>query len=56
VKSRAGELAGKQILDIGCATGELSFQLAEAGAKVTGIDLNEDLLGKANCTKYKYFY
>jgi glycine/sarcosine N-methyltransferase len=47
VKSRAGELAGKQILDIGCATGELTFQLAEAGANVTGIDLNKDLLNQA---------
>ena len=47
VKSRAGELAGKQILDIGCATGELAFQLANEGAKVTGIDLNEDLLNQA---------
>jgi len=47
VKSRAGELAGKHILDIGCATGELSFQMANAGAKVTGIDLNEDLLNQA---------
>jgi 2-polyprenyl-3-methyl-5-hydroxy-6-metoxy-1,4-benzoquinol methylase len=51
VKSRAGELAGKQILDIGCAAGELAFQLAESGAKVTGIDLNEDLLGKAKTNK-----
>jgi len=47
VKKRAGELAGKQILDIGCANGELAFQLANAGAKVTGIDLNEDLLNQA---------
>jgi len=47
VKSRAGELAGKRILDIGCATGELAFQLAKEGAKVTGIDLNKDLLGQA---------
>lgn len=44
VKSRVGEMAGKQILDIGCATGELAFQMAKEGAKVTGIDLNEDLL------------
>jgi len=40
-------LYGKQILDIGCATGELSFQLAREGAQVTGIDLNEDLLTQA---------
>lgn len=47
VKSRAGEPAGKQVLDIGCATGELAFQLATNGAIVTGIDLNEDLLEQA---------
>jgi len=51
VKNRVGELAGKQILDIGCATGELAFQLTEAGAKVTGIDLNEDLLKQARENK-----
>ena len=57
VKSRAIELAGKQILDIGCATGELSFQMANAGAKVTGIDLNEDLLeqalSKTGCSDFR---
>lgn len=47
VKNRAGELTGKQILDIGCATGELAFQLVQNGAFVTGIDLNEDLLSQA---------
>jgi len=51
VKSRVGELNGENILDIGCATGELAFQLANAGAVVTGIDLNEDLLGQAKTTK-----
>jgi 2-polyprenyl-3-methyl-5-hydroxy-6-metoxy-1,4-benzoquinol methylase len=45
------ELAGKQILDIGCATGELAYQLANAGAKVTGIDLNEELLNQAKSNK-----
>jgi 2-polyprenyl-3-methyl-5-hydroxy-6-metoxy-1,4-benzoquinol methylase len=48
VKSRAGELKGKQILDIGCATGELACQLSKEGANATGIDLNEDLLQHAN--------
>ena len=51
VKNRVGELAGKQILDIGCATGELAFQLAVDGAEVTGIDLNEDLLNQAKDAK-----
>ncbi|AHW62366.1 Ubiquinone/menaquinone biosynthesis C-methylase UbiE [Draconibacterium orientale] len=47
VINKLGELPGKHILDIGCATGELSFQLAAGGAEVTGIDLNEDLLQQA---------
>lgn len=51
VKIRAGELAGKNIIDIGCATGELAFQLAQSGADVTGIDLNTGLLEQATKTK-----
>lgn len=47
VKSRVGELQGKQILDIGCASGELAFQLAKNGAKALGIDLNKELLNQA---------
>ena len=47
VKNRVGELAGKHILDIGCATGELAYQLVGTGVQVTGIDLNEDLLNQA---------
>ena len=47
VKNKVGELTGKNILDIGCATGELAFQLSKEGAKVTGIDLNENLLAQA---------
>ncbi len=47
VRNMAGELAGKSILDIGCATGELALQLAGSGAKVVGIDLNENLLQQA---------
>lgn len=51
VKEKLGELKGKQILDIGCATGELAFQLANSDATVIGIDLNEDLLNKAKENK-----
>ncbi len=47
VKSCINNLSEKQILDIGCATGELAFNLANAGANVIGIDLNEDLLKRA---------
>lgn len=45
------DLTGQQILDIGCATGELAFQLVKSGAGVTGIDLNEGLLEKAKAGK-----
>ncbi len=51
VERNCDGLAGKKILDIGCATGELAFQLATAGAEVTGIDLNEDLLQRAESEK-----
>lgn len=51
VDRNCGGLAGKKILDIGCATGELAFQLAIAGAEVTGIDLNDDLLHQAKSEK-----
>ncbi len=51
VETRLGNLAGKTILDIGCATGELAFRLAGAGAHVTAIDLNEDLLQQARLKK-----
>ncbi len=51
VETGCGSLSGKKILDIGCATGELAFELAKAGAEVTGIDLNEDLLRRAQAEK-----
>ena len=37
VKNSLGGLEEKQILDIGCATGELAFNLAMEGANVVGI-------------------
>lgn len=45
--SQAGSVAGRRLLDIGCATGELAFGLAEQGATVTAIDLNGALLARA---------
>lgn len=38
--SRAGDLKGKRVLDIGCGGGLLSEEFARAGSKVTGIDLS----------------
>ncbi|MFW5773667.1 MAG: class I SAM-dependent methyltransferase [Tangfeifania sp.] len=47
VKSQLETIRPKKILDIGCATGELSYQLAKEGAEVTGIDLNPELIAQA---------
>lgn len=38
----AGDLQGKQVLDLGCGDGALSYLLAREGACVTGVD-NEEL-------------
>lgn len=51
VRRELMELEGKRILDIGCATGELAFQLAINKAHVVGIDLNADLLEQAQKQK-----
>lgn len=51
VKKQLGQIEGAKILDIGCATGELSYHLAEQGAEVTGIDLNSDLIAQAKSSQ-----
>jgi len=47
IQHEISSLSGKKVLDIGCASGELSIKLAKNGANVTGIDLNADLLKQA---------
>ena len=37
-------VSGKQLLDLGCGTGELSIRLSEKGYHVTGVDLSGDML------------
>lgn len=44
VRSMIQSLPEKQILDIGCSTGQLSRSLAGFGSQVTGIDLNPDMI------------
>lgn len=44
---KAGGLAGKNVLDVGCGGGLLSEGMAERGATVTAIDLSEKALGVA---------
>ena len=41
---------GLNILDIGTGTGFFTFLLTEAGHRVTGIDLTEDMIAKADAT------
>lgn len=43
----ASTLQGKRILEIGCGTGSSTVALAEQGAKVTGIDIDEGALSVA---------
>ena len=39
--------AGERILDLGCGTGTLAAAIAESGARVTGIDLDANMIEKA---------
>ena len=47
VEQRAGGLADKQVIDIGCGGGILSESMALRGARVTGIDMGETPLSVA---------
>jgi len=40
----AGDVAGRSILDVGTGTGRAAFVLAEAGARVTGLDFSIEML------------
>lgn len=43
----AGDVVGKRVLDIGCASGALSEAFVELGAIVVGVDLNPRLVERA---------
>lgn len=43
-----GDVNDKIILDAGCGNGYLSVKMAKAGAKVTGIDVSENMILYAN--------
>lgn len=44
VVARAGVAPGMQVLDVACGTGNAAIQAAQAGARVTGLDLVPKLL------------
>jgi len=47
--------AGKRILDIGCGIGGPAFEMLQThGAQVTGIDLEQPLINRANADAKKY--
>lgn len=51
---RLGALAGKSVLDIGCGLGEASIYFALKGAKVTGVDLSEQMLSATQMLAKRY--
>jgi malonyl-CoA O-methyltransferase len=42
-----GDVAGLEIVDVGCGTGRHAVRLAARGAKVTGVDFSEGMLARA---------
>jgi SAM-dependent methyltransferase len=42
-----GDISGKRVLDAGCGDGYLSRKLAKLGAKVTGVELSQEMLSFA---------
>jgi trans-aconitate methyltransferase len=38
---------GEKILDLGCGTGDLTYEIAKAGSTVFGIDLSQSMIEKA---------
>ena len=42
-----GDVGGLRVLDVGCGTGRHAVRLANAGAKVTGLDFSNRMLDKA---------
>lgn len=43
----AGGVDARSVLDVGCGDGDLAFDLAQRGARVTGIDASPEMIGAA---------
>jgi SAM-dependent methyltransferase len=44
-----GDVSGKDVLDAACGTGRYAVQLAQAGARVCGLDPSPEMLARARC-------
>jgi len=47
LRERAGDVAGRDVLDIGCGTGAVSLSFADAGARVLATDISAPMLEEA---------
>ena len=47
IEAQAGDLAGRDVIDVGCGGGILAEAMASRGARVTGIDLSDKSLAVA---------
>src|SRR6185436_9956754 len=47
ILAMAGDVGGRQVLDVGTGTGRAALLLAKAGAEVTGVDASEQMLAIA---------
>lgn len=45
--SRMGLLAGMRLLDVACGSGQIALMAAREGVRATGVDIAENLIGKA---------
>jgi len=47
VRDALGDVAGKDVLDLGCGTGRHTLRMAAGGARVTALDFSEGMMEKA---------
>ncbi len=52
----AGDFAGKQVLEVGCGDGRLTWRYAQRAASVVGIDPNADKIARAISMTPEHFH